>query len=111
MNNKILVTIKVPMLEKAYDIYVPISKNVKVVKELLNEYGKFPLANRYFGEMAKGKYLDGVKSAGWKLMMWGFSLLMHMRAYSLLAFGIKCLIDFRIDEILSDTGLKRQKNK
>lgn len=83
----------------------------KVVKELLNEYGKFPLANRYFGEMAKGKYLDGVKSAGWKLMMWGFSLLMHMRAYSLLAFGIKCLIDFRIDEILSDTGLKRQKNK
>lgn len=83
----------------------------KEVKELLNEYGKFPLANRYFCEMAKGKYLNGVKSAGWKLMMWGFSLLMHMRAYSLLAFGIKCLIDFRIDEILSDTGLKRQKNK
>ena len=53
----------------------------------------------------------GMFGAGWKLMMWGFSLLMHMRAYSLLAFGIKCLIDFRIDEILSDTGLKRQKNK
>ena len=43
MNNKILVTIKVPMLEKAYDIYVPISKNVKVVHELSE--GHFPKKN------------------------------------------------------------------
>ena len=35
MNNKVLLTIKVPMIEKSYDIYVPISKNVKVVKTLL----------------------------------------------------------------------------
>ena len=51
MNNKILVTIKVPMLEKSYDIYVPISKNVKVVKELLVDTihelseGHFPKKN------------------------------------------------------------------
>lgn len=35
MNNKILVTIKVPMIERTYDIYVPISKNIKIVKTLL----------------------------------------------------------------------------
>lgn len=35
MNNKVLVTIKVPMIERTYDIYVPISKNIKVIKGLL----------------------------------------------------------------------------
>ena len=83
----------------------------KAVKELLKEYGRFPLANKYFRDIARGKCLSGVKSFGWKVMMWGFALLMHMRAYFLLAFGIRLLIDLRIDDMLSDTGLKRSRNK
>lgn len=35
--NKILVTVKVPMIEKNYDIKIPISKNIGVTSELLAE--------------------------------------------------------------------------
>lgn len=47
--NKILITVIVPSLEEKYDIYLPISKTIKVAKELLiktiNELsgGYFPL--------------------------------------------------------------------
>lgn len=37
MNNKILLTVKVPMIEKKYDIKIPISKNIGVATELLVE--------------------------------------------------------------------------
>lgn len=33
--NKILITVVVPMIEEKYDIYIPISKSIKVTKELL----------------------------------------------------------------------------
>lgn len=33
--NKILLTVKVPMIEKKYDIKIPISKNIGVARELL----------------------------------------------------------------------------
>ncbi len=35
MTNKILVTVIVPMIEEKYDIYIPVSKNIKVTKDLL----------------------------------------------------------------------------
>ena len=35
MTNKILVTVVVPMIEEKYDIYLPISKSIKVTKDLL----------------------------------------------------------------------------
>lgn len=35
MMNKILITVKVPMIEREYDVYIPVSKNVKVTTELL----------------------------------------------------------------------------
>ena len=37
MNNKILLTVKVPMIEKKYDIKIPISKNIGVAQGLLIE--------------------------------------------------------------------------
>lgn len=37
MNNKILITVKVPMLEKEYDVYVPISKKIVVVIDLISK--------------------------------------------------------------------------
>lgn len=37
MNNKILLTVKVPMIEKKYDIKIPISKNIGVAAELIIE--------------------------------------------------------------------------
>lgn len=35
--NKILLTVKVPMIEKTYDIKIPISKNIGVASNLLIE--------------------------------------------------------------------------
>ena len=35
MTNKILVTVVVPMIEEKYDIYIPISKPIKIAKELI----------------------------------------------------------------------------
>lgn len=53
MTNKILVTVVVPMIEEKYDIYVPISKNVKVTINLLSKTinelseGYFPIKDKY----------------------------------------------------------------
>lgn len=33
--NKILITIVVPMIEKEYDVFIPVSKNVGVAKKLI----------------------------------------------------------------------------
>ena len=35
MTNKFLVTVVVPMIEEKYDIYLPVSKSIKVTKKLL----------------------------------------------------------------------------
>jgi len=35
MTNKILVTVVVPMIEERYDIYIPVSKSMRVTKKLL----------------------------------------------------------------------------
>ena len=41
----------------------------------------------------------------------GFSMGMKFQWYLLLATGIKMLIDFRVDERLSDTGLREEKQQ
>ena len=52
MTNKILITVIVPMIEERYDIYIPISKSIKVTKELLIKTinglseGHFPLKEK-----------------------------------------------------------------
>ena len=49
MMNKILITVIVPMIEEEYDIYIPVSKTIKVTRDLLvktvNELseGYFPI--------------------------------------------------------------------
>ena len=35
MTNKILITVAVPLIEEKYNIYIPVSKSIKVTKELL----------------------------------------------------------------------------
>jgi hypothetical protein len=37
MNNKILVIVYVPLLEESYNIFVPVSKKVGVIKKLLEK--------------------------------------------------------------------------
>ena len=37
MNNKILVEIEIPLIEKRYDIFIPINKKIGTIKKLLDE--------------------------------------------------------------------------
>lgn len=37
MNNKILVQIEIPSIEKKYDIFIPINKKVGTIKKLLEQ--------------------------------------------------------------------------
>lgn len=37
MKNKILVEVEVPMIEKTYDLYIPVNKKVGTIKRLIEE--------------------------------------------------------------------------
>ena len=39
MKNKILVEVEVPMIEKTYDLYIPVNKRVGTIKRLMEETG------------------------------------------------------------------------
>lgn len=64
VNTKILVNIKVPMLEEEYCTFIPVSKSIYVVIKLLssaiNEFtkGYFTLNNNHFLMSEKGEILD-----------------------------------------------------
>ncbi len=36
-NNKILIEIEIPLIEKSYDLYIPINKKIGTVKRLIEE--------------------------------------------------------------------------
>ena len=37
MKNKILIQVEVPMIEKTYDLYIPVNKKVGTIKRLIEE--------------------------------------------------------------------------
>jgi len=86
--------------------YAYAGKSLASVKKVLKKYRSHALAGRYFAEFASGRRLKEVPSLLWKLMIFGFSFAMYLKWYLLLALGIKLLVDWRIDERLSDTGLR-----
>lgn len=82
-------------------------KTIAAVKRVLKEYGKRELAAKYFSQMAKGGRLKSISPVIWRVMIWGFACGMRLHLYTLLAFGIRLLIGLRMDERLSDTGLRK----
>jgi len=75
MSNKILISIKVPMIEEEYDVFVPISKNIKLTIDLLvktvNELtlGHYPLKSGSYLLDLNGNLLDKsltIKESGLK---------------------------------------------
>ena len=81
-------------------------KKLSRVKKVLKKYGSEKLARFYFSELCKGKHLKMISPFIWKVMIWGFACGMRFHCYRNLSFGIKLLIDLRVDERLSDTGLR-----
>ena len=72
--------------------YVQNRHSLRAVVKLLKAYQTDPLVN--------------VSSRFWKIMIKGFCIAMRLHLYYGLAIGIKLLIDIRVDERLSDTGLR-----
>lgn len=85
-------------------VYIQNQRSLSAVGRLLKQYASYPLARRCFQKLARFQYLGNIPSVMWKVMLWGFSFLMQLHAYFLLEFGIKLLVDLKIDERLSDTG-------
>lgn len=86
--------------------YIQRKKSVWAVRRILKCYRRDELAKRSFKNLLKEKRKNLPDQLLWRWMMRGFSFFMNAKCYMLLAFGIKFLIDARIDERLSDTGLR-----
>ena len=86
--------------------YVEHKKSVWAVRKVLRIYGKDNLGRKSFEKLVKAKKKDMPNQILWRIMLRGFSFGMWIRCYGLLAIGIKILIDQRVDERLSDTGLR-----
>ena len=72
----------------------------------MKRYGQEPLGRECFLELSKGKKLSELKQYLWRFIIKGFAEGMKHQWYMLLAVGIKLLIDMKVDERLSDTGLR-----
>lgn len=81
-------------------------KSIKKIYNFLKEYNESKLSKRTFKRLAMKKSIKDIHQHMWKLVMWGFSFAMTLHLYWILALGIKLLVDLRIDERLSDTGMR-----
>lgn len=79
-------------------------KRLSSVKCILKRYMTFEEAQALIRQMAKGRYIKGINSVFWKIMIWGFCAAVNFHLYYLISAGIKILIDFNIDGRLSSTG-------
>lgn len=82
-------------------------KTVWVIWRTLRRYGKDPVGKECFAKLAiDKKRIPYLKQRVWRIVIKGFSRGMKWQCYLALSFGIKQLIKRRIDERMSDTGLR-----
>ncbi len=86
--------------------YVMKRKSMRAVRRCLKNYGTHPFTAKCFKRLMDRKQTAELSQQFWRWMIWGFSFGMHHHLYGLLTVGIKLLIDLRVDERLSDTGLR-----
>ena len=86
--------------------YTQKKDSIWVVRKILKLYGRDNLAQTCFEQLTKDKKLKDLSQFMWFIMIRGFSYGMKWHCYLLLSIGIKMLIEHRVDERLSDTGLR-----
>ena len=74
------------------------------IRKILKLYGQDKLAKESFAKLAAKK--RNLQQGLWRIMVRGFSVGMKLKCYLGLAFGIKLLVNGRVDARLSDTGLR-----
>ena len=86
--------------------YIQHKNSLRAVRKVLKIYGQDPLGKESFLELSQARRMSELKQPLWKFIIRGFASGMKHQWYILLSVGIKLLIDLRVDERLSDTGLR-----
>ena len=86
--------------------YIQHNNSLWAVRRVLKVYGQEPLGKESFLELSQKRKLSELKQPLWKIIIRGFALGMKHQWYLFLSVGIKLAIDLKIDERLSDTGLR-----
>lgn len=86
--------------------YMEHQRSLRAVRATLSAYAKEGLAKQSFRGLFFSRQIHGLSQSLWKLMLRGFSFGMTCHLFGPLSLGIKLLIDLRIDERLSDTGMR-----
>lgn len=86
--------------------YMQHKKSIWAIRKVLKKYGTNPLGKKVFSELSDRKRKLQLDERMWKIMIRTFSWGMELQWYVLLAAGIKILVAQRVDERLSDTGMR-----
>lgn len=86
--------------------YEQYKKRLRVIRKTLKSYRQDELGKEYFQKYSRRKNKTGPEQKIWRVFMKGFALAMRFKCYLLLSIGIKLFIDWKIDERLSDTGIR-----
>ena len=81
-------------------------KKLRFIWKTLRFYGKDEFARECLCRLAADKKIWKLQDKKWVVMTKGFCIGMKLKLYLLLSIGIRSLIRRRIDEKLSDTGLR-----
>lgn len=82
-------------------------KSIWMIWKILRIYGNDSIGKDCFAKLAcDKKCIPQLNQKIWRIVIKGFSRGMKWKCYLALSFGIKQLIEHRVDEKLSDTGLR-----
>lgn len=82
-------------------------KSIWMIWKILRIYGNDSIGKDCFAKLAcDRKCIPQLNQKIWRIVIKGFSRGMKWKCYLALSFGIKQLIEHRVDEKLSDTGLR-----
>ena len=86
--------------------YTDGSGSIKRVRALVKNYHTDPLVKKAFKKLVRDPRVKELSQLHWRVMLRLFSMAINWKLYGVLAVGIKVLVLLRIDERLSDTGLR-----
>lgn len=90
--------------------YVQRKKSVFAIRKVLKKYHQDELGQEAFRRLSDRKQKLQIRQTAWRTAIRVFSFGMTRRWHMVLAAGIKILIESRIDERFSDTGIREEKN-
>lgn len=80
--------------------------SIKGVRDLIKDYHADPIVKKAFKMLVRDPRVKELSQLHWRVMLRLFSVAINWKLYGVLAVGIKVLVLLRIDERLSDTGLR-----